>query len=40
MSLDERLANYVVEGTKEGLIDDLDKALAAEMLHWILLMVR
>ncbi|MCP3029228.1 methionine synthase [Halobacillus sp. A5] len=29
MSLPERLAHYVVEGTKEGLIPDLEKALAA-----------
>lgn len=28
MSLDERLAYYVVEGTKEGLVDDLTKALS------------
>ncbi|EGL82783.1 methionine synthase [Caldalkalibacillus thermarum TA2.A1] len=28
MSLEERLANYVVEGTKEGLYADLDQALA------------
>ncbi|MDQ0339979.1 5-methyltetrahydrofolate--homocysteine methyltransferase [Caldalkalibacillus uzonensis] len=28
MSLEERLANYVVEGTKEGLYPDLDQALA------------
>lgn len=27
MSLEERLANYVVEGSKEGLIDDLTQAL-------------
>ncbi|WP_373293786.1 methionine synthase [Paenibacillus albidus] len=27
LSLDERLASYVVEGTKEGLIPDLDEAL-------------
>ena len=27
MSLEERLASYVVEGTKEGLIPDLDEAL-------------
>ncbi|MGO4888146.1 methionine synthase [Anaerobacillus sp. MEB173] len=27
MTLDERLANYVVEGSKDGLIDDLAKAL-------------
>ena len=27
MSLEERLAYYVVEGTKEGLIPDLEKAL-------------
>ncbi|PRO65967.1 methionine synthase [Alkalicoccus urumqiensis] len=27
MTLAERLANYIVEGTKEGLYDDLDKAL-------------
>jgi 5-methyltetrahydrofolate--homocysteine methyltransferase len=25
LSLDERLANYIVEGTKEGLIDDLEE---------------
>ena len=28
LPLDERLANYIIEGTKEGLIEDLDKALA------------
>ncbi|MFC4767078.1 methionine synthase [Effusibacillus consociatus] len=28
LTLEERLANYVVEGTKEGLIDDLKEALA------------
>ncbi|WP_017728067.1 methionine synthase [Halalkalibacterium ligniniphilum] len=28
LSLEERLAAYIVEGTKEGLIEDLDKALA------------
>ena len=27
LSLEERLASYVVEGTKEGLIPDLDEAL-------------
>ena len=27
MSLEERLAYYVVEGTKEGLIPDLEQAL-------------
>ena len=27
LPLDERLANYIIEGTKEGLIDDLNKAL-------------
>ncbi|MGP7815877.1 methionine synthase [Niallia sp. 01092] len=27
MTLDERLAYYVVEGTKEGLVEDLDQAL-------------
>ena len=27
LSLDERLANYIVEGTKEGLVDDLDLKL-------------
>ncbi|MEW9502218.1 methionine synthase [Jeotgalibacillus marinus] len=29
MTLEERLAYYVVEGTKEGLLPDLEKALAA-----------
>lgn len=27
LTLEERLASYIVEGTKEGLIDDLEKAL-------------
>lgn len=27
LSLEERLANYIVEGTKEGLVPDLDEAL-------------
>lgn len=27
LSLEERLANYVVEGSKDGLFEDLDKAL-------------
>ena len=27
MPLDERLANYIIEGTKEGLIADLDRKL-------------
>ncbi|WP_088102234.1 methionine synthase [Halalkalibacter urbisdiaboli] len=28
LTLEERLASYIVEGSKEGLIEDLDKALA------------
>ena len=28
LPLDERLANYIIEGTKEGLIEDLDRKLA------------
>ncbi|HET8546529.1 MAG TPA: vitamin B12 dependent-methionine synthase activation domain-containing protein, partial [Bryobacteraceae bacterium] len=28
LPLDERLANYILQGTKEGLIDDLDRKLA------------
>ena len=28
LPLDERLANYILEGTKEGLIDDLNQAIA------------
>ena len=32
LSLDERLANYIVEGTKEGLFADLDAKLAKDVL--------
>ncbi|MBM3798143.1 MAG: methionine synthase, partial [Acidobacteria bacterium] len=28
LPLDERLANYIIEGTKEGLVEDLDRKLA------------
>ena len=28
LPLDERLANYILEGTKEGLIEDLNQAIA------------
>lgn len=31
LPLDERLANYIIEGTKDGLIPDLDKKLAEGM---------
>ena len=30
LPLDERLANYIIEGTKDGLIPDLDRKLAEE----------
>ena len=28
LPLDERLANYIIEGTKDGLVEDLDKKMA------------
>jgi len=31
LPLDERLGNYIIEGTKEGLIEDLDRKLAEGM---------
>lgn len=35
LSLDERLAGYVIEGTKEGLIPDLEEALKNTTRLWM-----
>ena len=34
MPLDERLALYILEGSKEGLTDDLDEALTTRAARW------